>query len=64
MRDMKLSLSGSVPMTADEFAKYDAVVLSTAHRQFKDPALYAGVRLLCDTRNAVTPPEGCIYLRA
>ena len=54
----------SVPLTAEEFAKYDAVVLSTAHAQFKDPALYAGVRLLCDTRNAVKPPEGCRYLRA
>lgn len=54
----------SVPMTAEEFAKYDAVVLSTAHEQFKDPALYAGVKLLCDTRNAIKPPKGCRYLRA
>jgi len=54
----------SAPLSAQEFAGYDAVVLSTAHQEFKDPALYAGVRLLCDTRNAVTPPEGCRYLRA
>ncbi|MBN1321351.1 MAG: nucleotide sugar dehydrogenase [Thermoleophilia bacterium] len=54
----------SVPLSAYEFANYDAVVLSTAHQEFKDPALYAGVKLLCDTRNAVTPPEGCRYLRA
>lgn len=39
-------------------------VLSTAHRPFKDPALYTDVKLLCDTRNAVTPPEGSRYLRA
>ena len=35
-----------------------------SHAAFKDPALYAGVRLLCDTRNAVKPPEGCRYLSA
>jgi len=54
----------SVPLTAEEFGKYDALILSTAHTAFKDPALYAGVRLLCDTRNAVQAPEGCRYIRA
>ncbi len=54
----------SVPLTAEEFAKYDALVLSTAHEAFKDPALYTKTRLLCDTRAAVTPPEGCRYVRA
>jgi UDP-N-acetyl-D-glucosamine dehydrogenase len=54
----------SVALAAEEFAKYDAVVLSTAHAAFKDPGLYAGVRLLCDTRAAVKPPEGCRYFRA
>lgn len=54
----------SVPLSAEEFATYDAVVLSTAHEAFKDPALYAGVKLLCDTRNAVTAPAGVKYLRA
>jgi UDP-N-acetyl-D-glucosamine dehydrogenase len=54
----------SVPLTVEEFARYDAVVLSTAHTAFKDPALYAGVKLLCDTRDAVKPPESCRYLRA
>ncbi len=54
----------SVPLTAQEFAKYDALVLSTAHTAFKDPALYKGARLLCDTRAAVEPPEGCRYIRA
>jgi len=47
----------SVPCTAEEFAKYDAVVLSTPHSQFKDPTLYRGVSLLVDTRNAVPPGE-------
>lgn len=54
----------SVPLTAEEFSKYDAVLLSTAHAQFKDPALYTGVKLLCDTRNAVQAPAGCRYVRA
>ena len=53
----------SVPLTAEEFGRYDAVVLSTAHTAFTDPALYTGVRLLCDTRNHVRPPEGCKYVR-
>ena len=43
----------SVPCTAEEFGKYDAVLLSTPHRQFKDPSLYRNVKLLIDTRNAV-----------
>jgi UDP-N-acetyl-D-glucosamine dehydrogenase len=51
--DLRMS---SVPCTAEEFALYDAVVVSTPHRQFKDPALYAGVRLAVDTRNII--PKG------
>ncbi len=47
----------SVPCTAEEFAKYDAVLLSTPHEQFKDPALYRDVKLLIDTRNAVPAAE-------
>jgi UDP-N-acetyl-D-glucosamine dehydrogenase len=45
----------SVPMTAEQFATYDVVIVSTAHEAFKDSALYAGVKLLVDTRNAVAP---------
>jgi len=54
----------SVPLAAEEFARYDALVLSTAHTAFRDAALYKGVRLLCDTRAAVQPPKGCRYFRA
>jgi UDP-N-acetyl-D-glucosamine dehydrogenase len=43
----------SVPCTAEAFAGYDALVVSTAHRQFSDPALYAHVSLVVDTRNIV-----------
>ncbi len=47
----------SVPCTAEEFARYDAVVVSTPHRQFKEPSLYEQVRLVIDTRNIV-PKDG------
>lgn len=43
----------SVPCTAEEFAKYDALLVSTAHTAFRDPALYANARLVIDTRNIV-----------
>jgi len=43
----------SVPCTAEEFAAYDAVVVSTAHSAFKDPALYANAKVVVDTRNIV-----------
>jgi len=47
----------SVPCTAEEFGRYDAVLLSTPHEQFKDASLYSKVELLIDTRNAVPPAE-------
>ena len=48
----------SVPCTPDEFARYDAVVVSTAHTAFKDPALYLQVSLVIDTRNIVRSSTG------
>jgi len=48
----------SVPCTADAFAGHDAALLSTGHRQFRDPSLYARVPLIIDTRNVVKLPEG------
>jgi UDP-N-acetyl-D-glucosamine dehydrogenase len=53
-RKHKLDLA-SVPVTADAFARYDAVVVSTAHDAFKNAALYQGVKLVVDSRNAVAP---------
>jgi UDP-N-acetyl-D-glucosamine dehydrogenase len=47
----------SVPCTADEFARYDAVLLSTPHNQFKDAALYRNAKLVIDTRNVVPVAE-------
>jgi len=48
----------SVDCSADAFANYDAVVLSTGHKQFREPALYSKAKLIIDTRNAVKLPEG------
>ena len=43
----------SVPCTADEFAKYDAIVVSTPHSPFKNASLYERAKLVIDTRNIV-----------
>jgi UDP-N-acetyl-D-glucosamine dehydrogenase len=57
-RRHSLNLS-SVPCDNATFRSYDALLVSTAHGQFKDPALYAGVDLVIDTRNIVQPaPAG------
>jgi UDP-N-acetyl-D-glucosamine dehydrogenase len=45
----------SIPASPDAFAEFDAVVVSTAHDVFRDPALYEGVPLVVDTRNLVAP---------
>jgi UDP-N-acetyl-D-glucosamine dehydrogenase len=50
--DIRLS---SVPCTAEEFARHDVLVVSTAHSDFKDARLYSGTRLVVDTRNLMTP---------
>ena len=48
----------SVPCAAESFARFDALVISTAHREFKNPDLYASARIVVDTRNCVTAPNG------
>jgi len=50
-----LSSLRSVPVDAETFGRYDAVVLATAHEAFKDPSLYREAKLVVDTRNAVAP---------
>lgn len=47
----------SVPCTAEELGRYDAVLLSTPHDQFLNASLYRNVKLLIDTRNAVPAAE-------
>ena len=63
--DIRLS---SVPCTAGEFARYDVLVVSTAHSDFRDPSLFRNVRLVVDTRNLMAPldlgPEGPEIVRA
>jgi UDP-N-acetyl-D-glucosamine dehydrogenase len=49
----------SVPCTAEEFARYDAIVVSTPHSHFKDPLLYANAKLVVDTRN-IAPRDGSV----
>jgi UDP-N-acetyl-D-glucosamine dehydrogenase len=46
----------SIQCTAEAIGQYDAVVVSTPHTQFRDPALWSAVRLAIDTRNIV--PRG------
>ena len=50
----------SVPCAPATFAAYDALVLSTAHDCFKSAELYAGTRLVVDTRNVLAAlfPDG------
>jgi UDP-N-acetyl-D-glucosamine dehydrogenase len=50
----------SVPCTAEAFGAFDAVVVSTAHEQFKQAGLYQRVRLVVDSRNLLGPlfPSG------
>jgi UDP-N-acetyl-D-glucosamine dehydrogenase len=45
----------SVALSAEEFARHDVLLVSTAHSDFKDARLYAGVKLVVDTRNLMAP---------
>lgn len=45
----------SVPCTRESFAKYDAVLIATAHDAFRDLELYRDVALAIDTRNLLAP---------
>ncbi|MEO8218913.1 MAG: nucleotide sugar dehydrogenase [Acidobacteriota bacterium] len=48
----------SVPCDAETFAGYDAVVLLTAHSDFRDQSLYKNCNLLVDTRNLIHEGAG------
>lgn len=55
----------SVPCTTQEFAKYDALVVSTAHTAFRDATLYEGTKLVVDTRNLLSgPTPGTVVVKA
>jgi UDP-N-acetyl-D-glucosamine dehydrogenase len=62
-RKHDLGLS-SVPCSAEEFARYDAVLISTPHAQFRDPKLYERARLVIDTRNIVPPSVSARVVKA
>jgi UDP-N-acetyl-D-glucosamine dehydrogenase len=53
-REHDIGLS-SVPCSAEEFGRHDALVVSTPHSDFRDPALYRLVPLVVDTRNLMAP---------
>jgi UDP-N-acetyl-D-glucosamine dehydrogenase len=53
----------TVPCDAETFARYDAIVVSTAHDAFRQPGLFAKAQLVVDSRNLIaglfgsaTPP--------
>lgn len=48
----------SVPCSPQEFARHDAIVVSTAHSQFRDANLYRDVPLVVDTRNLISRSRG------
>jgi UDP-N-acetyl-D-glucosamine dehydrogenase len=54
----------SVPLTPEEFGRYDLLLLSTAHAEFRDPALYRDAKLVVDTRNVVGEGWGPKVVRA
>lgn len=45
----------SVPCTPEAFSKFDALLVATAHDEFKNPALYRDVKLIVDSRNMIAP---------
>jgi UDP-N-acetyl-D-glucosamine dehydrogenase len=55
----------SVPCTPEEFARHDAILVSTPHSQFRDGELYRDAKLVIDTRNCVPlPPNDPRLVRA
>jgi UDP-N-acetyl-D-glucosamine dehydrogenase len=53
-REHDIGLS-SVPCSAEEFARHDVLLVSTAHSDFKQAGLYRSVKLVVDTRNLLAP---------
>ena len=54
----------SVPCTAVEFSKHDALIVSTPHSQFRDHSLYENAKLVIDTRNIVPSSAAAVVVRA
>ena len=47
----------SVACTRRSFAEFDAIVISTAHTEFKEPGLYRDAKIVVDTRNIVSAAD-------
>ena len=45
----------TVPMTPETLSEFDALVVATAHEQFKDAKLFSKAKLVIDTRNLIPP---------
>ena len=43
----------SIALSAESFAEFDALVIATAHEQFKNGELYEHAKLVIDTRNLI-----------
>src|SRR6185503_1547490 len=54
----------SVPCTAEELGRHDAVLIATAHSAFKEAALYARAKLVVDTRNVIPADSGPRIVKA
>jgi UDP-N-acetyl-D-glucosamine dehydrogenase len=54
----------SAPCTREEFARYDALVVATAHTAFRDAALYEGASLVIDTRNMIRASGPFVLVKA
>ena len=48
----------TVPMTPETLSEFDALVVATAHEQFKDAKLFSKAKLVVDTRNLIPPLFG------
>src|SRR6267378_2044673 len=48
----------SIPLSPESLREFDALLIATAHDQFKNPALYSNAKLVVDTRNIIAPLFG------
>ena len=48
----------SIPLSPESLREFDALLIATAHEQFKNPALYSNAKLVVDTRNIIAPLFG------
>jgi UDP-N-acetyl-D-glucosamine dehydrogenase len=58
----------SVAIDADTFAGFDAIVVATEHKEFKQRALFEHARIVVDCRNLIAEigdvSAGCTWVKA